>query len=427
MASTTSLLGIIAVAVGALVFTTGPLYRVRTWWSYDDPLSTDVIVVAVQLFVLVAAIASLATGNRWRRLDPMLAVVGFGLIAWMLLGALWSADATTTLREAGLVGVGVVIGAAAVTSVPERDVIVGSWIGVHLGLAWSAVAIVTVAAGTQDGNGDWTGVYFNPNSLALVASLGLLVSLATFAAPDLGSFRPWCKASAGLAVVADLWLIWGTSAVTPLVALMAALGVAGVAFIGRGAVRAPGEGKPNARQLAGGSAAVFVGAGAIAWFTRSAWLGAVGQTSDLTGRTDLWEVSLDWFGRRPLVGHGYMSLWTDDEFLADILAARGELLGSAHSSFIEVLLGTGLVGFVGLLTVLWLGWMGAGTRVLTTRSWFDVWPLAALVFWIVENLTESLLVSGQIAPVLLGAALFAGTSAQKPAAHMADGRDVVVV
>jgi hypothetical protein len=225
----------VLVALGALVFSTGPLYRIRSWWEHDDPLAADVAVIAVQsLFGLIGLVA-LVSGARWRLVDRRLAVLATLLVAWMVLSALWSADAGTTLRESSMVGVTLVAGTGAAVAVRERMLVFAGWVGVHIGLAWSAVGIATLQPGTQDSKG-WTGVYFNPNSLALVAAVGLLLSVV-LATQHWRSRGRWpILMVLAVAVAADLWLIRGTDSLTPLAALLFAL-VAAAAGLGRTPVR----------------------------------------------------------------------------------------------------------------------------------------------------------------------------------------------
>lgn len=398
------------VAIGALILTTGPLYRVRTWWGFSDPLAADVAVVTVQLLVGAAGVAALCTGGRWRRVDRRMGVVALALVAWMALSALWSADAGTTLRESLMVGVTLAAGVGAAAAVSERTLLIASWVGVHLGLGWSAVLIATVQPGSQDMNGEWTGVYFNPNSLALVTAVGIFLSLLVALHLARNPLRWAVFVLTGSAVLADLWLISGTGALTPLFGLAIGVAVAATAVIGRRWV-----GPNGSRPIDTGLVSAIVGiavvtVGTIAWVTRSSWLSAVGRTSNLTGRTDMWGVALDWFWEQPIVGQGYLGAWSDPAFAAEQLAARGEVLGTTHNSFIELLLGTGIVGFGLFVALCSLAWVASGRRALDGRTVLAAWPLAAVVFVIVENLAETLWVGGQLTVAMLGVVVVASTS-----------------
>lgn len=63
-----------------------------------------------------------------------------------------------------------------------------------------------------------------------------------------------------------------------------------------------------------------------------------GDISTLNGRIPLWTYALESFGQRPIEGHGYYA----SRF---ILLPAFPWAGQAHSSFVEVLLTTGVLGF----------------------------------------------------------------------------------
>ncbi|HSL73192.1 MAG TPA: O-antigen ligase family protein [Ilumatobacteraceae bacterium] len=409
-----------AVALGTMLYTTGPLYRVRTWWAFEDPLASDTFVISVQIVVGAIAAAALVRHSRWRRVDPRPAIVAMALVGWLALSAIWSASPSTTLRESLLIGVALVAGAGAAVAAGERLLVIAAWIGIHLGLGWSAVLIALVRPNSQDANGEWTGVYFNPNSLALVAAFGILLAvvllamIATRRVPGLARtpVRVVVAAVVSASIVADLWLISGTGALTPLFGLVVALVVAGAAWVAQRFTRGEDRDGVDPRAVAAASGVVLVTLGLVAWFTRGSWLSSVGRTSELTGRTAMWDVSLDWFAKSPIVGQGYLGAWYDPQFVAEMLAARGEVLGTTHNSFIELLLGAGIVGFglaIGLFALLWLA---AGTRALTGRGVVATWPLAVLVYVLVENVGETLLVGGQLMVATTGALIVVSAARQ---------------
>jgi O-antigen ligase len=297
--------------------------------------------------------------------------------------------------------------------VSERLLVFAGWVGLHLGLAWSAVLIVTLQPGTQDSKG-WTGVYFNPNSLALIAAVGILLSVVLGAQHWHHRSRWSIVAVLVLAVAGDLWLISGTDSLTPLAGLVIAGAAVAMALGGR---RFVGPGRRWERHAAAVTAVVGVGivaVGVTAFATRNAWLDSFGRTTTLTGRTEIWGVAIDWWRDRPVQGHGYLGAWADPQFAIDQIEARGDLLGSTHNSFIELLLGTGVVGFL-LAVVLFAGlWIAAGRRALTGRTAAAAWPFGVLVFVIVENLAETLWVGGQVAVVLVGVLIVVSTAWDAP-------------
>jgi O-antigen ligase len=392
---------VFVVATAALLaLTSGPLFRVRTWWGFKDPLGRDAVVVTVHAAFGVLALVWLVAGERWRRLDRRGLVVAGALVVWITLSALWSLDRGETFRHGLQLASALAVGAAAAVALGARRFGWALWTALHIGLGWSIVAIYLDRPGTLDRNGDWAGIYFNRNSLALYAALGILVSAFLCVQRYRGAWR-LAPVVLALAIVGDLRLIAGSDALTPLVALAGAAAAVVLVVVARRVV-ARGVAVTRVVAWAGIGAVVVV---VVGWLTRDVWLDAAGRDSDLTGRADLWEVAFDWAWRRPVNGFGYLGPWSDREFLADIEAARGTLLGSAHNSFVEVFLGAGVVGLVLLVGLVVVLYLRTARAAVSGRSLVATFPLALLVFVVVENLTETLFVGNQLAVALLGALL----------------------
>ncbi len=74
----------------------------------------------------------------------------------------------------------------------------------------------------------------------------------------------------------------------------------------------------------------------------------LGRDMTLTGRTDIWPIVLDAVWQKPLLGFGYYAATAD--FMRPLLVAWvGSAAVDAHNGYLDVLLGTGIVGLVSLL------------------------------------------------------------------------------
>jgi exopolysaccharide production protein ExoQ len=396
---------IVAAVTSLVVLTSGPLYRLRTWWDYEDPLSTDATVVVINAAVGLVAFAWLVSQGRFRRLDQRALAVAVALIGWLLLGSLWSLDRLETFRQTMQIASALTIGAAIAAALGAVWFRWALWAALQIGLVWSVAAIYLDRGGTIDRNGDWAGIYFNRNSLALYAALALLVSV--FIAADARAIESVAKRSVTVAALAgfgvvDVRLIAGSDALTPVVSLVAAFAVVALCWGGSHLVRRD----IDANRLAAVVGGLALAVGAVGWATRRSWLDDLGRRADLTGRLDLWTVALDWAWRRPLHGYGYMAAWQDPTFMAEVEQARGTLLGSAHNSFVDLFLGAGLIGLalaIGLVAALYWRTVPAALRAVSVATLF---PVALLVFVVVENLTETLLVGNQLVVALLGSLLW---------------------
>lgn len=382
-----------------LLLTTGPLYRVRTWWSYDNPLATDAVIVAVHA---VAGAAAAVWLIRRRSGPPSVTLILAAVVAvWLTVGTLWSTAWATTLRESLQIASALTVGAAAVTALGARWFAGALWTALHIGLVWSFAAVQLGQPGTQDDRGYWAGVFFNRNSLGLMAALGLVVSTAVLL--DVRNRRRRSiplAAGVAVAMVIDLRLLVGSAARTPWVALAGA-GLAVAAVV---AARSwTGGRRRSGRAVAAGGGLVVAAAGLVAWLTRHEWIDRLGRESDLTGRVEVWDVAVERWRDRPGFGHGYLAAWEDPSFVAEVEAASGHVLTSAHNAFVEMLLGGGAVGLV--LFSVWVGvlWIMIVGAALERPTLVTLSTVAVLVFVLTENLTETLFVGNHLTVALFGA------------------------
>jgi exopolysaccharide production protein ExoQ len=137
--------------------------------------------------------------------------------------------------------------------------------------------------------------------------------------------------------------------------------------------------------------------------------GREGATSvaTLTGRLPLWEECLRAAGKRPLLGYGY-SPFLDEDLYVDITKGAQWPATSAHSGYIETLLGLGIVGAGALALVL----VSATIRALLLARRSPAYAfLATVVIWLAANLlTESVLLTSSDLPTLLVMACLARIS-----------------
>ncbi|MBX2864567.1 MAG: O-antigen ligase family protein [Leptolyngbyaceae cyanobacterium MAG.088] len=123
-------------------------------------------------------------------------------------------------------------------------------------------------------------------------------------------------------------------------------------------------------------------------------LGAVGKDTTLTGRTDLWPYAIDKIVERPWLGYGYNGFWNGlDGESAYIIRAVRWAAPNAHNGFLDLWLQLGFIGLFIFVAILWETFFKAVLLMRITQSWEQTWILVFLVFLIISNLTESLLMS----------------------------------
>ncbi len=120
----------------------------------------------------------------------------------------------------------------------------------------------------------------------------------------------------------------------------------------------------------------------------AAAMGRADDVTSLTGRLPLWEELLEWVAQRPLVGYGYMSMWTPErvEYLGDLFHWE---IPHAHNMYIDTLLDGGIIGLFFLILYLLLGLLGSARRFLGTGQAGAAFCFAMIVFAMVHGSAES--------------------------------------
>jgi exopolysaccharide production protein ExoQ len=118
----------------------------------------------------------------------------------------------------------------------------------------------------------------------------------------------------------------------------------------------------------------------------------------LTGRTDLWRECLRYAVDRPLIGYGYETFLTPRFFL-QISKAIDWVPLSAHSGYIQVFLGLGLVGVSLLLAVLFT--VLKRSFLFAQRSKDYVFFITVLLWYSWNLMLESLILTDPVFPAFL--------------------------
>jgi O-antigen ligase len=88
----------------------------------------------------------------------------------------------------------------------------------------------------------------------------------------------------------------------------------------------------------------------VVWGDRAAsmWryvilLGRTAEASTLTGRTSIWDTLIGYATAHPMIGYGYGSFWTKLR-IQTISVQQGWVVSDAHSGYLDMVLGVGIVG-----------------------------------------------------------------------------------
>ena len=399
----------VVVLLGLL--TQGPVLKI---WEASGQIDAGIISntkFATYLLVQVPAVVLL-----FRRGIPASLLKGpVGVLltfcAWMFLSTFWSTFSSYSLVESFTLTVTCLAGLYIARSFTLLQQLTLFLIAMQPGLliSWYAVRNNWSGAVNFDEN-YWIGIYFNRNSLAPPAALGLLTAGAL--AWILINRKPkyWFLSIVILVdvMILDLGLLIRSKSSTSLGAIAVFIFVWGfwtaIRWFQR---RRISLSKTQVLEIV--YPVFLLSIIVLTWFGfkyQRYLLEFFGVSLDFTGRTLLWRYSWVGFEGRPFSGWGWMSAWNTPEFFI-YAQAKGWLplidMNWSHSAVMDVLLGGGVIG-AGLL-ILAIVWSGARQldRVFTQTA--GQWTFAATWFVIAASTQESFIVGNHFLWLLLVASM----------------------
>ena len=331
---------------------------------WEDPAVRGIFAAMAGACVLAVVLDSQRVSGRRLGVPSLVgsvSVITFTVV--IVASSLWSLDPSVT-RARSVIYIGLAALAWIIADLDFARFRRALMVMLASVLAGSLLVVVLSGAIGRDHNGDWRGLFGSPNELAPLAALGLLVGLpALLGARGRGRVLP---ASLG---VMGLVLLVGSGSLTAWVGLFGAVII--TSFVWFASVARTRFG-PRATQ--GAAAVALLGAVAAAGAVVATWSG-----STLAGRRAIWGFVWDRIAERPLVGHGWFSVWDIPEFInTDELSG----VSSAHNSFLEVWLGGGILALVPFAVVVVIALWGSAQALWRDPS-KDSWTLFALVLFLV--------------------------------------------
>ncbi|MCU1277498.1 MAG: lipid core-O-antigen ligase-like enyme [bacterium] len=370
-------------AVPALVLVSGaivPLWRLSSG-AAPDGVDGDPAMQVLLSTIYVIALVLLAT--RGSELFAIIRRARLLLLFLALVAAsvFWSdAPALTARRAVALVSTsvfGLYFGAR--YSVRQQVTLLGIAFGLMAVLSLGAgLALPSYGISDEAYVGAWRGVFVHKNQL------GRMMVLTTVIGWLLVQRRGASRIFGALLIAAGVTLIVVAQSQTSLVICAVLILLALLARIGR-----LERGMPIIAPAA--ILVVAVATTLIALHDPEAILSALGRDRSLTGRTGLWDLSVEMIRQRPCFGYGYAAFWRGwDGPSAYIWELAGWEVPHSHNGYLDVCLAVGIVP----LSILLLGLVASLRQSLMRRvgdTAEDLWPLLYLVFTIASNFTESAL------------------------------------
>ena len=364
------------VVAALLVCTNGPvmylahhvLHGAALW---EDPAVRGIFAAMAGACVLAVVLDSQRVSGRRLGVPSLVgsvSVITFTVV--IVASSLWSLDPSLT-RARSVIYIGLAALAWIIADLDFARFRRALMVMLASVLGGSLLVVVLSESIGRDQNGDWRGLFLDPNELASLAALGLIVGVpALLGVRGRGRVLP---ASLG---VMGLVLLVGSRSLTASVSLIGAVVCASLVwFASVGRVRFG----PRAVHYA--SAVAALGAVATAVVPAAVW-----NSSTLALRRAIWESGWDGIVERPIVGYGWFTAWDVGDFIG-----AGELwaTGSAHNSILGVWLGAGLLALVPFVAISATALWGSSQALWRDPS-ADSWTFfAVVVFLVTVNLTLS--------------------------------------
>ncbi|MBM3742575.1 MAG: hypothetical protein FJW43_07585 [Actinobacteria bacterium] len=388
--------------------TQGPVLKI---WEASGAIDSSIIgntKFATYLVVQIPAIVMLFSRGIPRRMlvGPVGVVLAF--CGWMSISTLWSTFSSYTLVESFTLTVTCLAGLYIATSFTLLQQLTLFLVAMQPGLLVSWFAVRNNWSGaTNFEENYWIGIYFNRNSFAPPAALGLLAAVSLLWIFIVRRPKHWILVVFVLldVVLLDAALLLRSKSSTSL----GAIGVFAFVWAFWTAMRWLNR----RRKFSADQLAQLVYPGFLLALILLTWLsfnfGEVlsrffKNDLDFNGRRLLWRFSWDGFLDKPLFGWGWFSAWNTPSFFHEreywwALTSTNW----SHSGIMDILLGGGIIG--GALFVAAVVWSGARqlSRVFTQTA--GQWSFAAVWFVIAASTQESFIVGNHFLWLLLVSAL----------------------
>jgi O-antigen ligase len=395
------------VVVLLFALTQGPVLSM--WFASSLQWPSGVLSAQVLTFIALQLPALLLLGYRRVPRASIIGPVGLlGLFCgWMWLSTLWATLGQHTVVEATTLCLTFLTGVYFARSFSLLEQLILVVVAMQPGLLWSRFAIANGWSNSVDLSGDWTGIYFNRNSLAPVAMvsclaasallwivimrrgrklpitlMAILVDVILFGAVTL--FHTKSNTSVGGALVfIAVWMFW------TIIRSITRRSIITVDFVRRRLYP------------------LFVGLVLfLTWCAiqfQSLVLGIFGENYNFNGRLWMWRFSWTGFLDRPWLGWGWMSAWRTEAFLTRDKWWAFAASNWSHSSYMDILLGGGILAAILFVSaIIWSGYRNLNLVRTTTAG---QWNFAILFFILSVSTQESFFIGNHFLWLLLVAAI----------------------
>jgi O-antigen ligase len=334
--------------VALFALTQGPVYQL---WRASGAVSVrsgvrsiDAAVLATFVLIQLPGLLFLARTMKPPRTFMTSTGVLVLLVGWLSVSVFWATLSRHSIIEVLALIVTISFGLYLAERFETRQLMWVVCSAMQLGVVLSILAVDRAWFASVSESGDsWAGIYFNRNSLGPVAATGVISALAVLGGGFADRRQQLIVTLPILLMVGvDSYVLVQSRSQTSQVFLVVALVIAGTA---RAAQWLLGEHIPRRTVIP------MLVVGAMTLMVSSVYLlgdrlvALFGETSDVNGRTQLWSFSWSGFLLEPWFGWGWLSAWHTPSFLSRDLFWTLTNEFWSHSTFLDLLLGGGVVAF----------------------------------------------------------------------------------
>ena len=392
----------VVILLGTL--TQGPVNKIWEGSGQVDPRAIEITKFATYILIQAPAVFMLVRRGISKNLlkGPIGVLLLF--VGWMLFSTIWATSSSNTVFESVTLVLTCSVGLYVARSFRLIEQLGLFFVAMQPGLIFSWYAVRQNWSGSvQPEDGDWVGIYFNRNSLAPPAALGLLAASALLWIVLVRRPKWWIAFALILLATTffDSYLLVRSGSLTSVGAII----VFGLVWLFWTVIRWWQRRKNiSPRQMLRVVYTSFLfGTVFLTWLGfrfQSTLLERLGSEIDFNGREVLWRFSWSGFKDRPIIGWGWMSAWRTQAFFRD-REFWWALTNNywSHSAMMDVLLGGGIIGAALLLVA--IVWSGARQLGSVCSEISGQWAFAATWFVIAASTQESFVIGNHFMLVLL--------------------------
>ncbi len=343
----------VVVVLSAL--TIGPVYSLWNAAMISLPIQPiDSPMLATFIGIQIPAVFLL--GRRWSFGGETRKSIFWliGLVGFLMLTTIWTDMSRFVAGDALRMGLATITGLYVVASFNRREQIWLIWTAMQICLYASRFSILRNWDGAKAGDGDWQGIFSNPNLLGPVAAVGLVLSILICSDFPRNHEGEWKKPLLLLLVdvtLFDMVLLYHSQSWTSVCAALIFLIVTAIGFGLSPISKVLTRSRTQVQQIAISITTAVLLIMMIVCY-RFFWILPSNAKNFLAERNLAWAHSLRGIQEHPFSGWGFNAAWNTLKFRKLDYWWTVEHLGHSHSAYLEILLSGGV--FAGLLFLIFL-------------------------------------------------------------------------